>query len=180
MNRRTAIPAAALLVLLWAFGPVPHQLWAQLSASGSSSGSSASKSTSASKKMKKPSHRHSSRREPFQKAPTPDRISEIQSALARGGYYQGDPNGKWDSNTVSALQKFQSANNLNASGKLDATSLQKMGLGSSTAGLNPPTPPVRNSTSSTAPTASTSASTGSTQSGTVNSASNSAPTQPRR
>jgi hypothetical protein len=173
MIRRTAIPAAALLILLWAFGALPHQLWAQQSASGSS----ASPSTSAAKRKKKSSHRHSSRREPFQKAPTPDRISEIQSALARGGYYQGDPNGKWDANTVSALQKFQSANNLNASGKLDATSLQKMGLGSSTAGLNPPTPPVRTTTSSAA---STSASPSSTQSGTVNSASNSAPTQPRR
>lgn len=176
MIRRTAIPAAALLILLWAFGPLPHQLWAQQSASGSS----ASQSTSTAKKKKKSNHRHSSRREPFQKAPTADRISEIQSALARDGYYQGEPNGKWDANTVSALQKFQSANNLNASGKLDATSLQKMGLGSSTAGLNPPTPALRSTTSSTGLAPSTSASTSSTRSGTVNSASNSAPNQPRR
>ncbi len=176
MIRRTAIPAAALLIFLWAFGPLPHLLWAQQSASGSS----ASQSTSTARKKKKSTHRRSSRREPFQKAPKPDRISEIQSALARGGYYQGDPNGKWDSNTISALQKFQSANNLNASGKLDAPSLQKLGLGSSTAGLNPPTPPVRNTISSTAPSASTSASTSSMQSGTVNSASNSAPNPPRR
>ena len=53
-------------------------------------------------------------------------------------FYQGDTNGKWDGNTVAALQKFQSANNLDASGKLDAGSLQKLGLGSSTAGLESP------------------------------------------
>ncbi|MGC2704407.1 MAG: peptidoglycan-binding protein [Candidatus Acidiferrales bacterium] len=91
-------------------------------------------------KKKKSRHHHSSRRESFQKAPTPERISEIQSALARGGYYQGDPNGKWDSNTVSALEKFQSDNGMNASGKLDAPSLQKLGLGSSTAGVDAPKP----------------------------------------
>jgi peptidoglycan hydrolase-like protein with peptidoglycan-binding domain len=125
---------------------------------------------------KKSSAHHRSRREPFQKAPTNQRISEIQSALSRSGYYQGDANGKWDSNTVAALQKFQSENNLNPSGKLDATSLQKLGLGSSTAGLNPPTPPQRNTpaagNSATAP--------GKTQStAAVNSASNSSPAQPR-
>jgi hypothetical protein len=107
--------------------------------SSSSSPAAASKS-SASTKKKKSSKHHSSRREPTQKAPTPERISEIQSALARGGYYQGQPNGKWDSNTVAALQKFQSDNGMNASGKLDAPSLQKLGLGSSTAGVDAPKP----------------------------------------
>jgi peptidoglycan hydrolase-like protein with peptidoglycan-binding domain len=124
---------------------------------------------------KKSSSHHRSRREPFQKAPTNQRISEIQSALSRSGYYQGDANGKWDSNTVSALQKFQSENNLNPSGKLDATSLQKLGLGSSTAGLNPPTPPQRNTPAGNSATAP-----GKTQStAAINSASNSSPAQPR-
>ena len=91
-------------------------------------------------KKKKSHHHHSSRRQSFQKAPTPERISEIQSSLARGGYYQGQPNGKWDSSTVSALQKFQSDNGMNPSGKLDAPSLQKLGLGSSTAGVDAPKP----------------------------------------
>lgn len=79
---------------------------------------------------------------PKQKAPTADRITEIQTALARGGYYQGDPNGKWDANTVAALQKFQSANGIEATGKLDAPSLQKLGLGSDIAGVSAPKPPV--------------------------------------
>ena len=125
------------------------------SSAGAPSTSSAThkSSTATTSKKKKSSHRHSSRREPFQKAPTPDRISEIQTALSRGGYFEGQPNGKWDSNTISAMQKFQSANGLNSSGKIDATTLQKLGLGSSTAGVDAPKPirkPDPNSTTSAA------------------------------
>jgi peptidoglycan hydrolase-like protein with peptidoglycan-binding domain len=72
------------------------------------------------------------------KAPAPDRISEIQTALARGGYYDGDPTGKWDPRTMSALQNFQSANSLDPNGKIDALSLQKLGLGSDIAGVSAP------------------------------------------
>jgi peptidoglycan hydrolase-like protein with peptidoglycan-binding domain len=109
----------------------------------SSNSTHKSATTAAGSKKKKSSHRRSSRREPFQKAPTPDRISEIQTALSRGGYFEGQPNGKWDSNTIAAMQKFQSANGLNSSGKIDATSLQKLGLGSSTAGVDAPKPAKR-------------------------------------
>jgi len=38
------------------------------------------------------------------------------------------------------MQKFQSANGLEASGKLNALSLQKLGLGSSIAGVSAPKP----------------------------------------
>jgi len=72
-------------------------------------------------------------------APTSDRISEIQTALGRGGYYTTDnPSGKWDADTVGAVQKFQSANGLDATGKLDALTLQKLGLGSDVAGVSAP------------------------------------------
>jgi peptidoglycan hydrolase-like protein with peptidoglycan-binding domain len=118
--------------------------------SGAAAPSNPSSSTAAKKKAH---HRHSAKRQSFQKAPTPERISEIQSALARGGYYQGEPNGKWDSNTVSALEKFQSDNGMNASGKLDAPSLQKLGLGSSTAGVDAPKP-VSHTTPGASPTGS--------------------------
>jgi peptidoglycan hydrolase-like protein with peptidoglycan-binding domain len=91
------------------------------------------------------------RREPKQKAPTPERISEIQSALQRNGYYQGNPNGKWDSNTVAAMQKFQSDHGLDATGKLNALSLQKLGLGSDVAGVSAPRP-VTPAPSAPAPT----------------------------
>ncbi len=105
-------------------------------ASSSRSAPTPSTSSTAKKKSKK----HRSRREPTQKAPTADRIKEIQSALARGGYYQGEPNGKWDLNTASAMQKFQSGNGLEPSGKINALSLQKLGLGSEIAGVSAPKP----------------------------------------
>jgi peptidoglycan hydrolase-like protein with peptidoglycan-binding domain len=82
-----------------------------------------------------------SRRQPGQKAPTSDRVSEIQAALARDGSFSAMPNGKWDDETTQAMRRFQAAHGLNPSGKLDALSLQKLGLGSQTAGVAAPTPP---------------------------------------
>ncbi len=76
-----------------------------------------------------------------QAAPTPERINEIQSALAKNGAYNGVASGKWDDSTVDAMKKFQSSHGLNPSGKLDAQTLQKLGLGSETAGMAAPTPP---------------------------------------
>jgi peptidoglycan hydrolase-like protein with peptidoglycan-binding domain len=104
------------------------------------SSTSQSSSTSAASKAASHKKKHHAKREPSQKAPTADRVTEIQSALARGGYYQGDANGKWDSNTVAAVQKFQSANGIEANGKLDAPTLQKLGLGSDIAGVSAPKP----------------------------------------
>jgi peptidoglycan hydrolase-like protein with peptidoglycan-binding domain len=82
-----------------------------------------------------------SRRQPGQKAPTSDRVSEIQAALAKDGSFAGMPNGKWDDDTVQAMRKFQAAHGLNPTGKLDALSLQRLGLGSQTAGVAAPIPP---------------------------------------
>jgi len=82
-----------------------------------------------------------SRRQPGQKAPTSDRVSEIQAALAKDGSFSGMPSGKWDDETTQAMRRFQAAHGLNPSGKLDALSLQKLGLGSQTAGVAAPTPP---------------------------------------
>jgi peptidoglycan hydrolase-like protein with peptidoglycan-binding domain len=112
----------------------------QSSAAPAPATSSAATSTATAKKKKSSKSHHASKREPTQKAPTPQRISEIQSALAHGGYYQGTPNGKWDSNTVAAMQKFQADNGLSSNGKIDAPSLQKLGLGSGTAGVDAPKP----------------------------------------
>jgi len=123
----------------------PRQSSPQASSSGTASAHSSSTST------KKKSKKRRSRREPTQKAPTPDRIKEIQSALARGGYYQGEPNGKWDLNTATAMQKFQSGNGLEPSGKINALSLQKLGLGSEIAGVSAPKPVAPAGTPAPAP-----------------------------
>lgn len=98
------------------------------------------------------SSRRSGRRERGQKAPTPDRISEIQQALAKDGSFAGTPNGKWDGATIEATKKFQEAHGLNPTGKLDAKTLQRLGLGSQTAGAAPPLPPI-SSLALTAPAA---------------------------
>jgi hypothetical protein len=88
------------------------------------------------------------------KAPSRERITQIQTALARGGYYKGDPTGKWDRDTIAAVQKFQSANNMGATGKLDTPTLQKLGLGSDIAGVAAPKPLVPKNCCSTGPPAS--------------------------
>lgn len=87
--------------------------------------------------------RKSRRRERTQKAPTPDRIREIQSALAREGAYTGQPNGKWDASSVEAMRQFQASHSLSPTGKLDALSLQKLGLGSEVAGRAAPRLPTQ-------------------------------------
>jgi len=79
-------------------------------------------------------------------------VSEIQTALAKDGSFSGAPNGKWDDSTVAAMKKFQAGHGLNPSGRLDSKTLQQLGLGSQTAGVAAPTPPVRiSSTSGPAP-----------------------------
>lgn len=75
-----------------------------------------------------------------QSAPTTERIGEIQSALAKSGAYQGDPSGKWDDNTAQAMKHFQQVNGLSPTGKLNAPTLQKLGLGSEVAGRAAPRP----------------------------------------
>jgi peptidoglycan hydrolase-like protein with peptidoglycan-binding domain len=103
------------------------------------SGKAASHSGSSTGSKKGSSRR--SRRQPGQKAPTSDRVNEIQTALAKDGSFAGTPNGKWDDGTSEAMRKFQAAHGLNPTGKLDALTLQKLGLGSQTAGVAAPIPP---------------------------------------
>ncbi len=98
--------------------------------------SSAKKSTKSKKSRTK--------KQKGQMAPTPDRIEEIQSTLARGGYYKGEPNGKMGADTQDALKRFQEANGISPTGKIDALTLEKLGLGPDTAGVGAPkqTPPA--------------------------------------
>jgi peptidoglycan hydrolase-like protein with peptidoglycan-binding domain len=75
-----------------------------------------------------------------QAVPTPDRIKEIQSALHREGAYGGEPTGRWDASTSEAMKKYQTDNGFAPTGKIDALSLNKLGLGSETAGKGAPVP----------------------------------------
>jgi Putative peptidoglycan binding domain len=141
----------------------PHKSSKSTQKSSSASGSHASSShaagaaaapKSARTGASKSSSKKKSKRVRGQAAPTPERISEIQEALARKGALAGTPTGKWDDSTVDAMKTFQVSSGLNPTGRLDAPTLQKLGLGSQTAGLAAPTPPpnsanrLLNSTSS--------------------------------
>lgn len=59
-------------------------------------------------------------------APSPQRIREIQEALARSGHYRKEPTGKLDASTTAALGSFQQANGLERTGKLNAWTLRKL------------------------------------------------------
>jgi peptidoglycan hydrolase-like protein with peptidoglycan-binding domain len=82
----------------------------------------ASKTTKGKKTVRKASA-------PRQLAPTKDRYQQIQQALASKGYYSGEPNGAWGSDSVEALKRFQADQNLTPDGKLGSLSLIALGLG---------------------------------------------------
>jgi len=75
-----------------------------------------------------------------QTAPTSDRIREIQSALQKDGSYEGELTGKWDDATADAMKKYQDKNGIPSTGKIDALTLNKLGLGADTAGKGAPLP----------------------------------------
>jgi len=60
----------------------------------------------------------------------PQRVQEIQQALIREGYLQGDSNGLWDLRTHDAMLRYQTMNGFPATGLPEAKSLMKLGLGS--------------------------------------------------
>jgi peptidoglycan hydrolase-like protein with peptidoglycan-binding domain len=106
---------------------------------GKSAASKSSGKSSVTKSGKRTSSKTSSRHAPGQKAPTPERITEIQQALAKNGAFSSEPSGKWDDSTTEGMRKFQAAHGLNPTGKLDALTLRQLGLGSTTAGMGAPT-----------------------------------------
>ena len=141
------------LVLLVAAGPGVAASLAKAQATPNKKPSAAPPKTGSSSHHSK-SAKHSVKskgRERGQKAPAPERISEIQQALSKDGSFNSTPNGKWDASTVDAMKKFQEAHGLNPSGKLDAKTLQKLGLGSSTSGMGAPSAPVSASTAANLP-----------------------------
>src|SRR6266566_8833771 len=106
----------------------------------SAAGSTAAGQSSVVKKKNTSRKRRSRATARGQKVPTPDRIREIQGALNREGAFEGQPTGKWDEATVNAMKKFQENQGLNPTGKIDAATLEKLGLGSDTAGKGAPIP----------------------------------------
>lgn len=64
-----------------------------------------------------------------QQQPTPERYREIQQALIDRGFLEGEPTGRWDPASVEALKRFQADQQLQPTGKIDALSLIRLGLG---------------------------------------------------
>jgi hypothetical protein len=60
-----------------------------------------------------------------------ERVSEIQTALSKLGYYQGEATGQYDEATVQAVKQFQSQNSLRETGLPSATMLKKLGVSKS-------------------------------------------------
>jgi peptidoglycan hydrolase-like protein with peptidoglycan-binding domain len=79
-----------------------------------------------------------------QQAMNPERVREIQSALIREKYMDGEPNGVWDARSKSAMQKFQAAQGWQSKVVPDSRALIKLGLGPDHAGLlNPETAAIQ-------------------------------------
>ena len=61
--------------------------------------------------------------------PAPERLKEIQQALASKGYFDGEPDGAWGASSIVALKHFQHDQNLQEDGKIGSLSLIALGLG---------------------------------------------------
>ena len=136
---RTLPRLLSLIITAWVvfFGALPADAQTK-SAEKVPTSSQKKKSTGKASKARKAPARSSRSR--GQAAPATERIREIQAALGRAGFYSAEPSGKWDATTTAAMKNFQEARGLRPSGKLDAVTLQQLGLGSPVSGLAPPRP----------------------------------------
>src|ERR1700730_643399 len=75
-------------------------------------------------KHTKPGSKHTG-----QRAIDDSRATEIQTALIKSGYLSGQASGHWDSQTESAMQKFQSDNGWQTKLMPDSRAIIKLGLG---------------------------------------------------
>jgi hypothetical protein len=153
--RTASVLCALMLIVPFSFGRPRHS---SESAPTKKTSSKTVKKTSAkssskahlSKTSAKSSHhgkkKKSSRKPRGQQAIDPDRAREIQSALIRENYLDGEPTGTWDARTKAALMKFQSENGWQTKVLPDSRALIKLGLGPSREGLlNPESAAIANS-----------------------------------
>jgi len=71
-------------------------------------------------------------------AVTPETVRAAQERLSEGGYYIGPANGRMNAATANAIRKYQAAENIRVSGKLDEETLSQMNIAAgSTIGAAP-------------------------------------------
>ncbi|MGA7446517.1 MAG: peptidoglycan-binding domain-containing protein, partial [Terriglobales bacterium] len=104
-----------------------HPTTAHTATKHSSSSTSAQKSKSA--RGKKGSKQVAKKR--GQQVIDSERAREIQTALIREHYMQGEPSGSWDAATQAAMQRFQADQGWQSKTTPDSRALIKLGLGPS-------------------------------------------------
>ncbi len=120
-------------------------LMALPAAAASSAKSTAAPHTSSSSAKLRKTHAnsmrsHSRKRVRGQQAIDSNRVRQIQAALIREHYLQGDATGAWDSRTKEAMVKFQQDNGWQTKKVPDSRAIIKLGLGPNRADLiNPDT-----------------------------------------
>jgi peptidoglycan hydrolase-like protein with peptidoglycan-binding domain len=104
-----------------------------------------SKATVRRAKYTRHSKRYRSRKPRGQQAISDNRAREIQEALIREHYLQGEPSGAFDARTKAALMKYQHDNGWQTRVVPDSRALIKLGLGPSHDGLlNPESAAIGN------------------------------------
>jgi hypothetical protein len=120
-------------------------------------------STHATGKKSKKSKKASWRRR-GQKKIEPERARQIQAALIREHYLEGEPSGVWDQKSQNAMERFQADNGWQSKTVPDARALIKLGLGPDhehllnpeSAMTSPPQPPSSSHSKPALPNAPTS------------------------
>ncbi|WP_158786799.1 peptidoglycan-binding domain-containing protein [Granulicella sp. L46] len=115
------IPAGLLLLAVPAFASVHPK-------AGSSKKHYSASVKEASVKHSKGVHSRSAHEKAPLEMPA-ERASQIQTALIKQGYLTGEPTGRWDDQSVSAMQKMQGDNGWQTKITPDSRALIKLGLG---------------------------------------------------
>jgi peptidoglycan hydrolase-like protein with peptidoglycan-binding domain len=112
---------SAALIASPAFGTPTHRTLASKTSAGRTTVSGHGRTTRKAAPRSKKVH--------GQQAIEPDRVTEIQQALIREHYLSAEANGKWDSTTEAAMQKYQSDQGWQTKLMPDSRALKKLGLG---------------------------------------------------
>ncbi len=107
---------------------VHHRSATSTKASGKARTSAKSKSSARAKGSKK-SRRSKSRRVRGQQAIDPARAAQIQEALIRENYLNGEPTGVWDQRTKDAMIRYQADHGWQTKMLPDSRALINLGLG---------------------------------------------------
>lgn len=137
----TTVTRLIALLCILVFGAVAAQARAHKTAK---SGTQASKRSVTSKTHKtRKARAHRARKPRGQQQIASDRTREIQAALIREHYLDGDATGQWDERTKAAMLKYQADHGWQTRNTPDARALIALGLGPSQNNLlNPQTAAV--------------------------------------